>query len=529
MFPLIEVLHKLIVHHHGHYRLTVTCLCSGGARSQPKAVSSKAALPSRTQGTQSQHSSKNAADRATKRLVHSARSGARQGSSAQTSLDNTAPTTSAAASSTASVLAASALKQASVSGKLGCPKCRQAVYGCKKCRAAYVRTTGISIPIDRSLHADVFSMLQHPSAASNLSAAKSSQSVPVQKPGSAGTVKSASQARRGDAVGQGVYTGKGKAAAAVVVKGQKGEFNGQRLSASGQTASADRETLSADRQRSVKPTDAETLVQQPARKKLKAAATLDATAAADTGARVSSRAASGSKRLQPDSSPDVSKLHAESAKRSRLSQTPKAPDSAKAPNRHHSTVKGLSLKLSTAGRAAAASDGKPSSNAKSASRAAKLSTSSAGTSSATAMQPSKAIKASVPAAVARSVAAPIAAGKSGAAALPKQAASAPKQACKPTLTPLNSQKKGSSYEASSSSTVPAMPNQAVAKARSVASPKAMPAAKLRKTPSSRAATAAGSLLAQGVDSNLGCSKCRFQPTGCKRCRGKQAGQKQIGK
>lgn len=493
-------------------------------------MSSKAALPSRTQCTQSQLSTKNAADRATKRLAHSARSGARQGSSAQAPLDTTAPTTVAAASSTASVAAASALKQASASGKLGCPKCRQAVYGCKKCRAAYVRTTGISIPIDRSLHADVFSMLQH-SLASSLSTAKSSQLVPVQKPGSAGTVKSASQARRRDDVGQGVCTDKGKAAAAAaVVKGQKGVTNGQRLSASGQKASADRETLSADRQRSVKPTDAEPLV--PARKKLKAAATLDATDAANTGAQVSSRAASGSKRLQPDSSPDVSKAHGESApppaKRSRLSQTPKAPDSAKAPNRHHSTVKGLSLKLSTAGRAAAASDGKPSSNAKSASWATLL-TSSARASSATARQPSKAIKASVPAPVARSVAAPIPAGKAGAAALPKQAASAPKQACKPTLAPLNSQRKGSSYEASSSSPAPAMPKQAVAKARSVASPKTMPAVKLRQTPSSRAATAAGSLLAQGLDSNLGCSKCRFQPTGCKRCRGKHAGQKQIGK
>ena len=510
-----------------------SCLFSGGARSQPKAVAGKAAPLSRTQRTQGQPSSKNAADRVTKRLVHSARAGARQGSSSHPPLDTTAPAAAAAASSSASDTAASALKQASVAGNLGCPKCRQAVYGCKKCRAAYVRTTGISIPIDRSLHADLFSMLQHQSASSP-SAAKSSQLVPGQEPSSAGTVESASQEKQGDRAGKAVYTERGNAAPAAMSKRQLGVAHGQKISTSGQKASADRKSLSADRPGSAKSTNPETLVQQPAHKKPKAAATPDAIAAANTGARVSSRAASGSKKLQPGSSPDVRRPHAESppppAKRSRLSQTPKVPAAAKAPGLHHSTaVKGLSPKLSTVGKAVAAFGDKPGSIGKSASQAVRLSSSSARRSSAIAKQPRTAVKASVPAALARSPTEPTA-GKSIAAALPKQAASAFKQACKPTLAAPKSNRKGSGtgMKASSSSPAPALPAQAAAKARSVASPKAIPAAKLRQTLPSRAAAAAGSVLVQGLDSNLGCSKCRFVPTGCKRCRAKQAGHKNLG-
>ena len=518
VLPLSKVFHCVAIHHHGHYRLRVTCLFSGGAQSRPKAVAGKAALLSRMQSTQSQPSSKNAADRVTKRLVHSARSGARQGSSGDPALGSSAPAAAAAASSSASDAAASALKQASVSGRLGCPKCRQAVYGCKKCRAAYVRTTGIAIPIDRSLHADVFSMLQHPPASSH-TAAKSSHLVPSQKPSSAGLVK-------GDMKGKAVCTGKGKAASAAMPKGQKGVADGHRLPAQGQKLSADRKTLSADRRGSAKLTEA--TGQQPARKKQKVATP----AAADTGAKISNRAASYSKRPPPDSTPDVRKAHADSAppaaKRSRLSQTPKAPATAQAPESCHSTaVKGSSSMLSTAGRAAAAS-GKPGSNAKSANRAAKPSSFSARTSSATAKQLSKAVRASAPAAAARSVAAPIAAGTPHADALPKQAALASKQDGKPTSVPPKSNTKGSdpAQKALSSSPAPALPPQAAARARSVAAPKAMPAAKLRQTPSSRAAVAAGSLLVQGLDSNLGCSKCRFVPTGCKRCKAKQAGQQQ---
>ena len=493
----------------------------------------KAALHSRTKCTHSQPSSRNAADRVTKRLVRNAWSGARQGSSVHHSLGTSAPAAAAAASSSASDAAASALKQASVSGKLGCPKCRQAVYGCKKCRAAYARNTGISIPIDRSLHADIFSMLQHHSASSH-SAAKSSQSVPGHRPNSAGIVKSASQAKRGDRAGEAVPAGTGKGAPAAVPKGQKGIADGQRLSASGQKASADRETLSADRRGSAKPTGPEAPVQQPACKKQKVAATPDANTAAKTVARVLSRAASGSKKLQPDSSPDVGKARVEAAppaaKRTRLSQTPEVLGAAnKASDPDQSTaVKGLSSKLSTAGKAAGASDGKPSSNAKSASQAARPSSSSVRKSSANAKQHSKAVRTSVPAALSRSA---TAAGNPRSAVLPKQAASASEQACKPTSAlPKSHRNKGSglSLKASSSSPTAALPKQAVATARSVASPKVLPAAKLRQTPSSRAAAAAGSLLVQALDSNLGCSKCRFVPTGCKRCRAKQAGQKDLG-
>ena len=482
------------------------------------------------QRTQSQPSSKNAADRVTKRLVHSARSGARQGSSIHPPVGTSIPAAAAAASSSASEAAASALKQASVSGRLGCPKCRQAVYGCKKCRTAYVRTTGISIPIDRSLHVDVFSMLQHPLASSH-PPAKPNQLVLGQKASPAGLVN-------GDKKGKAVCPGRGKATPAAMHKEQKSVADGQRLPAKGQKLSDDRETLSADRRGSAKLTEA--TVQQPARKKQKVA-TSAATAAADTDPRTSNRAASGSKRPPPDSSPDVKKAHAASAppaaKRSRLSQTPKAPPAAQAPDPCHSTaIKVSSPKLSTAGRAATASGGKPSSNAKSATRAAKPSSSSARTGSATAKQLSKAVKApaSAPAAVAGSVAAPLAAEKPRPVALrkhtalPKQAAWASKDNGKPTSVPPKSHTKGSGpgLKASSASPAPALPTQTAARARSVAAPKAMPAAKLRQTPSSRAAVAAGSLLVQNLDSNLGCSKCRFVPTGCKRCKAKQAGQQQ---
>lgn len=395
------------------------------------------------------------------------------------------------------------------------------MYGCKKCRAAYVRTTGASIPIDRSLHADVFSILQHQPASSH-SAAASSQLAPAQKPSSAETGKSAS---KGATAGKAVDTGQGKA----MPQGQKGGANGQK-------AFADRETLPADRRGSARCTEPDAAEQQPACKKQKAVATPAATVAADTGARVSNRAASGSKRLQPDSSPDVRKAHAGSApsavKRSRLSPTPHASPAASEAaeiqnSKQRKAGKGSNSKLSTAGKAAAASDGKPGSNAKSASRAARPSSFSAGIGSATVK---KAVRTPVPAAAAKSASAPRAAGSTRSAVLLPQAASADKPACKPTSAPPKSQKKGSGppLKASSGSSAPALPKQAVTKAKSVASPKAMPAAKLRQTPSSKAAAAAGSLLVQGLDSNLGCSKCRFVPTGCKRCRAKQAGKMQLG-
>lgn len=495
---------------------------------QPRAAAGKTSLPDRTPCTQSRHASKNAADRVTKRLVHSARSNARQSSSAPPPVNTSAPAAAASASATTTNTAAAALKQASVSGMLGCPKCRQAVYGCKKCRAAYVRTTGTSIPIDRSLHADVFSILQHQLASSH-SAAAASQLVPAQKPSSAEIGKSGS---RGSPAGKAVNTGKSK----VVAQRQKGEATGQRLSGSGQKASADTKTLSADRRGSAKCTGPDASVQQPACKKQKAVATPAATAAADTGAGVSNRAASGSKRLQPDSSPDVRKSHADSApsaaKRSRLSQTPQAqPAASEVPDpKQRKAVRGSNSKLSTAGKAAPASGGKPGSNGKSASRAARPSSLSGGTGSATVK---KAVRTSVAAAAAgaRSASAPRAAGSTRPAIiLPQQAAAASKNAGKPNSAPPQSKRKGSGplLKVSSGSPPPALPKQAVARTKSVVAPKAMPAAKLRQTPASKAAAAAGSLLVQGLDSNLGCSKCRFVPTGCKRCRAKQAGKAQLG-
>ena len=61
-------------------------------------------------------------------------------------------------------------------------------------------------------------------------------------------------------------------------------------------------------------------------------------------------------------------------------------------------------------------------------------------------------------------------------------------------------------------------------AKLVASPRVMTAAKIQRTASGKAATAAGHAMAEAHDSKLGCSKCRFVPTGCKKCRAKQAGQ-----
>ncbi len=74
-------------------------------------------------------------------------------------------------------------------------------------------------------------------------------------------------------------------------------------------------------------------------------------------------------------------------------------------------------------------------------------------------------------------------------------------------------------QASKAASVPAK-----ARTKSVTSPKVMTAAKIQRTLSGRAATAAGHAVAAAFDSKLGCSKCRFVPTGCKKCRAKQAGQ-----
>ena len=509
--------------------------CTGGPSQPSQAATSKTTLQAKSQRTQRQLSSKTAADRVTKRLVHSARSSIRQGVPLPLAA-------AAAASPPASLAAASALKHASASGKLGCPKCRHAVYGCKKCRAAFVKATGVSIPIDRSLHADVFHVLQH-QASSTHTTPLSSQKLPT----SAITVKSAFQREAGQSTGLALSThSKGKGVVAVAPFATKGHMG----VADGRRASADRGTSSSDRQTSAKRARSEPPVQQPARKKQKAAAPPAATAAVDTGARISGRATPGSRRPQSAASPHVSKAHADTAppaaagRSSRLSQTPKAPAAAtQAPHSKTSTAgQGSAFKLSTAGKAAGVSGSKPSSSTKAASQALRPSSSSVRQSLSAVKQPQKAVRLSVPAVTAKSAAKhqcpPASAAKLRVAALPKQAAPTAKQAQKPIAVLMKPQRRAgpspSLMKASASGPGHALPKQAaakapaVSKAKTVAAPKAMPAAKLRQTPSSIAAATAGSILVQGLDSSLGCSKCRFMATGCKRCRAKQAGQLSLG-
>lgn len=505
--------------------------CTGAPSQQSQAAAGKTTLHAKAQR---QLPSKTAADRVTKRLVHSAKSSIRQGVSVP-------PAAAAAASPPASTAAASALKHASASGKLGCPKCRHAVYGCKKCRAAFVRSTGLPIPVDRSLHADAFHALQHQSA-SNHSMPMSSQSVAVQKlPSSANTVRFSTHGKAGQSTGPVTSTkGNGKAVVEVASEGHMGVADRQRHPVKGQRASADREAPSSDRQGSAKRARSEPPVQQPARKKQKAASTSAVPAAVDMSARVSGRVVPGTRRPQSAASPAVSKAHADSAppaaaaeRSSRLSQTPKALAAGRQalPSKASTAAKGSASKLSTAGKAADVLGGKPSSSAKAATQAAGPSSSSARPSLSAAKQPRKAVRLSVPAASARPAA------KLRVAALPKQAAPVSKQAHKAIAVLSKTQTRGpspsfkraaTSGHASTLLKQAAVTAPAMSKAKTVAPPKAMPAAKIRQTPSSAAAAAAGSIVLQGLDSSLGCSKCRFVPSGCKRCRAKQAGRLSLG-
>jgi len=116
-------------------------------------------------------------------------------------------------------------------------------------------------------------------------------------------------------------------------------------------------------------------------------------------------------------------------------------------------------------------------------------------------------------------------------ARPKQAAAkgpkatAPKQATGKGPAPaapksaMGAQSRSVPKQAFKAASVPAK-----ARTKLVASPKVMTAAKIQRTISGKAATAAGHAVAAALDSKLGCSKCRFVATGCKKCRAKQAGQ-----
>jgi len=149
-----------------------------------------ASQPKHQGATTTASSARYAANRIAKSLVANARSASRQGSVAVAPAKkprlpthpsgpaarpqlHADPTPSNGKSSVAAALpaaspaaAAAALEQAAASGKVGCPKCRYAKYGCKKCRNAYVKKTGVLIPVDRSVQAAAFALLQPASGSS---------------------------------------------------------------------------------------------------------------------------------------------------------------------------------------------------------------------------------------------------------------------------------------------------------------------------------------------------------------------------
>lgn len=59
--------------------------------------------------------------------------------------------------------------------------------------------------------------------------------------------------------------------------------------------------------------------------------------------------------------------------------------------------------------------------------------------------------------------------------------------------------------------------------------KPLSAARIKTSKVGAAASAAGQAAAEALESKLGCSKCRYVPSGCIRCRAKQAGQLTAGK
>ncbi|KAL0040967.1 hypothetical protein WJX77_000497 [Trebouxia sp. C0004] len=139
-----------------------------------------AGSPKQQGATTTASSARYAANRIAKSLVTNARSASRQGRAAfapakkpslpthppgpaaRPQLHAVPPPSNGGPSVTAAspAAAAAALEEAAASGKVGCPKCRYAKYGCKKCRNAYVMKTGVLIPVDRSVQAAAFALLQ---------------------------------------------------------------------------------------------------------------------------------------------------------------------------------------------------------------------------------------------------------------------------------------------------------------------------------------------------------------------------------
>ena len=424
-----------------------------------------------------------------KSLVKHARSAIRQGIAATSPSTGSAPAAPKAATAPASLAsqaAAAALKEASASGKLGCPKCRYATYGCKKCRAAYVKNTGISIPVDRSLHADIFSMIQ-PAAECTGGAPLPRQQTSAGAQKLSATQECQAGINTESSSGKAMSAGIGSTAAGKVQKAskerQKAAATGHGTAAAGQQVSPDTHSLSRKEARSGKRSASQPPEQDAVPKKQK-------TAAAHTLARSPARAVTGNKGALPAGSPalgrDQAGLDFTTAKRSRLSRQPAAETVA---------ATASNLKPSTAGKAAALTGRKPDSNAKPAAQS---------------TRPSSV----APKSEAKSGTTMTAAPGSHAAARALLLSSARGH-------PKTKEKASAAKAAAAAAEAPS--SKASRKKKLVVSPKTMTAAKIRQTPSAKVASATGSALLHNLESKLGCSKCRFVASGCSRCRGKQAG------
>ena len=288
--------------------------------------------------------------------------------------------------------AAAALEQAVASGQLGCPKCRQAKFGCKRCRSRYVRVTGKPIPVDSTQHTAASALLQHP------------------------------------AVGSQSKHNKGQSA-----------VESSQIAAAKSKVRQDTAVQTESRKRP-QPSSSQPAQQQPPTHK---------------------RSSSSQPKLQPE------------AKKQKTS-TASVPPKTKAQPLAHCNAKSCVLPRGTPAAASVPvkSRGQSTSGPK-----AKSSLLPKGTSAAALVS----VKTRT------------------------QSVSRPK--------PLTAVK----VRTPASGRVTATP-------KSVARPKALTAVKLNHTASGRVATAAGRAVADVLDSKLGCSKCRFVPSGCKRCRSKQAGQ-----
>lgn len=582
-------------------------------------------------------SARSAANRIAKSLVINAMSASRQGSAAGapakkprfsahppgpstgpqlcgvSTPSNGKPSVAAALPAASPAAAAAALEQAAASGEVGCPKCRYAKYGCKKCRNAYVKKTGVQIPVDRSVQAAVFALLQ-PASGSSQQGPKSGQ--PVTK---ASQPPSAS-ATASQVIGSGIdWSGTVRSGTQPKsAKRQSSSSETDQQQATKKQKSAPDHPMPKQAANSKQSHGGKAPVAQTAKAGKPAAASLPASSSCPgpklaSGVKKSSTAAQThaseasarlAKRAPPSSSPAPGQgstdPKAPAAKRSRLSESVSAADAAAVaiapdavqakPSRasqrnaaadaaaslsNKGKAKAEGVKTTSAGalhRSKPGSVFKPAAVAAAATEAQKHKGSRSGAS-----QPSRSsgavrkpveltpagpdagsskqqdeVKGSTAAALSTVQPGKIvktpksAAGRqksdvkavqvqqdTSAVARPKQAAAkgskatAPKQVAgrgpapavpklaisnRLSLAPLPKQ-------ASKAASVPAK-----ARTKSVASPKLMTAAKIQRTLSGKAASAAGHAVAAALDSKLGCSKCRFVPTGCKKCRAKQAGQ-----